>query len=1110
MHKQSMPLFSPKIVQDALLAFERQPTSDETDAASEWAKRADDPRMDLQNEGQLEQEFNRLIVQQVLGYRAPASGMPGTMRVKQPIPGGTTVDLALGEFDGDRATVIAPFELKGPKTRLDAIMPGRNKTPVQQAWDYAMDAPGARWVLLSDMREVRLYAFGHGRQDYERFELAKLSEPEELRRFKLLLGVDRLLGGATANLLARSADADREITDALYRDYRRLRDDLLQFVRDQRSGIDALKRIELVQRLLDRLLFIAFAEDKFLLPQDSLARAISYADPYHPRPKWDQVKKLFEWVNEGGPQISAYNGGLFRADPAIDRLELPDHLVERFALLAGYDYRSEVSVTILGHLFEQSVTDVENLQAEARFGEVPKVGKRKREGVVYTPAFVTRFIVEQTIGKHLTEIAAELLPAFGRAEPDGEIVWRGTKKQKTESEAAYWRAYLLKLAALKIVDPACGSGAFLVAAFDYLHAEQERVRTRLLELGVDLLEHVPETADVGIITNNLFGVDVNAESVELTKLALWLKTAKQNRPLESLEENILVGNSLVADADFHERPFDWHAKFPTIFDGDADEGFDIVLGNPPYVRMEHLKTVKPYLEGRYAVASDRADLYAYFFELGVEVLKPGGRMGYISSSTFFRTGSGGPLRDFLAGCVAIETVVDFGDLQLFEGVTTYPAIVTLRKRTLIEDTNEGALSYLTVRAMPDDLSQVFEAEARPMPRARLGSGTWRFESDALDAIREKIAIGRLTLAEAFGAPLYGIKTGLNDAFVLTREQRDALLDRSREYGDHSEELLKPFLTGENCKRWRVESDDLWLIYTPKNCIEIDDYPAIRDHLAPWRERLEARATKQNWWELQQAQAAYGPMFDAPKIVYCDISNQPTFSVDRSSAMLANTAYFVPTGRPELCGVLGSRAAWFYFAGLTNIAQNGYLRLRTEFVGRLPIPELDEGLVIPVENVQAAMVSRTALTRTVLHRLGDLSSVIPKLSAFHAWSELSFTELQTLLKKRCKVEIPVAKRDEWEDWFDARRGEAVKLAARIAHAEAEINVRVYRSYGLTRTEIAIIEDALTLASPAMALRSYEAVSAVEGLELSDPGRSRLLPAAGPTAARRAGVARAYAA
>ncbi|MER8453397.1 N-6 DNA methylase [Mesorhizobium sp. M1428] len=1083
-----MPLFNPKTVENALAAFTWEPTAAETVAAQAWAARAADPLFDLQNESQLEQEFNRTVLQQVLGYAAPAPGMVGTMQVKQPVPGGTIVDVALGHFVDGKATIIAPLELKGPKVALDRIMPGRAKTPVQQAWDYAMDAPGARWVLVCNMKELRLYAFGQGRQLYESCDLRKIGQSGELRRLRLLLGADRLITGATAELLARSAQADRDVTNQLYRDYKELRAQLMEFVAAQHPAIGIEARIRLVQTLLDRLLFIAFAEDKNLLPSRSLAQALEHRDPYFPRPKWEQICKLFEWVDKGAPpnNIPRYNGGLFATDPMIDGLGLPDHLVELFGLLANYDFASEISVTILGHIFEQSITDIENEKAAAGLEAPPPVPKKKREGVVYTPDFITRFIVEQTIGRHLADIRDDLLTAYGKRDASGAVRWRN----KTTAEASYWNAYLDRLTSLRILDPACGSGAFLIAAFNFLNSEQKRVRDRLSELQPGLLTYASPNADVEIITDNLFGVDLNAESVEITKLALWLQTAKRDRALESLDGNILHGNSLVDDPQYHSRPFKWETAFPQL----ADKGarFDIVLGNPPYVRMELLKPIKPHLQQRFTVATDRADLYAYFFELGLRLLKPGGRLGFISSSTFFRTGSGKLLRAYLAEHSEVESVVDFGDLQVFEGVTTYPAIVTLRKSERAPA--DGTLKYLAVRALPQDLGKTFEEEARPMPRARLTGGTWRFETDLLDAIREKIVSGRQTIADVFGAPLYGIKTGLNDAFVLSRADRDRIVARALQTpGDRSADLLKPFLVGENLKRWHVESDDLWLIYTPKNRIDIDDYPALREHLAPYRERLDARATNQNWWELQQAQAAYEPMFLGSKIVYPHFNDKPNFSFETEKYYSNDKSYIIPTPSPALAGYLNSNVAWFVLCGMAPAVRGGFREARVQYVGALPVPSkqaLEEALLSPSDLAGQASRTLDRLILDTLHRLSDLDNRIASTSAMQDWPSLTFADLQARLSKRFKTSIPIAQREEWESWFETQRRQAATLRSYIADKEAEINERVYHLFGLSPTEIGALKDALVIVSPALSLGGYEAISAVEGLELSDEARERL--------------------
>jgi len=352
--------------------------------------------------------------------------------------------------------------------------------------------------------------------------------------------------------------------------------------------------------------------------------------------------------------------------------------------------------------------------------------------------------------------------------------------------------------------------------------------------------------------------------------------------------------------------------------------------------MEHLKPIKPWLADHYTVADERTDLSAYFFEKGIRILKPGGRLGYISTSSFFRAGYGERLRLFLGEYADIETVVDFGDVQIFEGVTTYPAILTAKRKAEI-GAPVGELRFLNIGdAAPADLGIAFAEGAKVMPRARLAGGSWQFEDDALARLRDKIVKGRKTLGEVYGAPMRGIVTGLNEAFVIDTETRDRLVAADPK----SAELLKPFLKGEDIKRWRVEPEGLWLINTPRGKVNIDDYPAIRDWLLPFKERLDARATQQEWWELQQAQLAYQPSFERAKIVYLDIANKASFSWDADASFIDCTVFMVPNSDFMLLGFLNSKACWFQWFGQTPIARGGYLRLKQQYIDPTCIPNFN--------------------------------------------------------------------------------------------------------------------------------------------------------------------------
>lgn len=1049
-----VPLLNYKIVADALKAHTFDFTPQQIAAAKSYAKNAQAKKFAKEKETAVRPLFFDKVLGEILGYRKFESEGGYSLAFEHPIRRGA-VDVALGRFgtDAGKDRIIAPFELKGPGTTdLDAIMPGRGRSPVQQAWDYAIDAPGSKWVLVSNCVEIRLYGFGKGRDAFEQFFLDKLDDEKELERLFLLLSAERLLGGATEALLRATESAYKDITGKLYTSYKELRDRLITFLTDAAEGPKhpMLTAIELAQTILDRILFIAFAQRTDLLPDKLLDGAAKEINRYVPRPLWHNFQGLFRAVDEGSGTLNiwGYNGGLFALDPVADTVTIPDPLATDLATLGEWDYRSEVPVTVLGHIFEQSITDIERLRAAARGEEPPKVSKSKRQGVVYTPEIVTRFLVERTIDVSLDERFAALLVKHGK--PATLRASRDTIFAETEkaAEVAFWRDYLAALRAFTVVDPACGSGAFLVAAFEVLIREYRGA--------IELLATLGATVDFDpydeIVTKNLYGVDINAESVEITRLALWLKTARNRHRLQNLEATIKAGDSLIDDSEWTQRPFDWRAAFPDVF---AQGGFDVVIGNPPYVRMELIKPVKPYLEKAYVVAADRTDLYAYFFEQGVRILKNGGRLGFISSSTFFRTGSGANLRTFLGDNVAVETVIDFGDLQIFEGVTTYPAILTMRKQAA----EGGTLSFLKIAdALPGDLGSIFEEKSRTMPRARLGAGSWQFEDDALARLRDKIVKGRKTLGEVYGAPLYGIKTGLNDAFIIDTPTRDRLVQQDAK----SAELLKPLLRGEDVKRWQIEPKGLFLINTPRSRIDIEQYPAIRDWLLPFRDDLERRATKQEWWELQQAQLADQPLMSGNKIVYNRFLSKPGFAFDTTGTFINDAPYFISTQEEWLCGYLNSTLAWFHVVSSATLLRGGFIQLHGQYLESLAIPSEGNALTDSTSSCKKAAFGRFEIQSAVRHRiLADLApperqKLTGKLENF--WT-LDFAAFRTEVKKAFRTDIPVKERDGWEKYLAEKSAEVKKLTAEIEAAEREIDAIVYRLFDLTPDEIRLLEDSL---------------------------------------------------
>jgi hypothetical protein len=1061
-----MSLFLPKILAKHVHSF--LIPEKHLKAITHWQASINDGSLKKLGEKSAHGAFIQTFLVTLLDYTTVATHAQYSASYEMGIKKGGIVDVALGHFGKDRESqIIAPFELKGLDTpNLDAIMSGRHKTPVQQAWEYANAIKGAKWVLVSNYREIRLYAVGHGLQSYESWDVLTLDQPTEYARLRLLLSQDNLLGDTSSQLLQATEQADKDITVQLYADYKAVREQLIAHLISDNSNEAPTELIAPAQKLLDRVLFVAFAEDRGLIPENSIKKAYLHADPYNPRPIYDNFKGLFSAIDKGNAllKIPAYNGGLFAPDGQLDALTISDALCEAFKNIAEYDFASDVSVTVLGHIFEQSIADLEEISEslatrQRTFSKTAKAtavsGKRKLHGVVYTPDHITAFIVEHTLGAYLRNQFLMVLADYGSVKDDGSIHWKKGK----QTDLLFWYAWQERLQQIKVVDPACGSGAFLIAAFDHLHGEYQRSNEAIAQIkgsSSDLFD-----LNKTILNTNLFGVDINPESIEITKLSLWLKTAEHGKPLTSLDSNLKAGNSLGLTEAVAGEHFCWHTAFADIF---ATGGFDVVLGNPPYVRQERFSTLKPWLEAQYAVYHGVADLYAYFFELGARLLKPNGMMGYISSSTFFKTGSGEPLRQFLRGQTAIQTIVDFGDLQIFEGVTTYPAIVILQN-TLPDAAHQ--LSMLVLQNdLPDNLNQAFTQQQGSMAQAQLTSESWQLENAQLASLRAKLTTGHKTLKEVYGSPYRGVLTGLNEAFVIDRATRDALISSDSK----SNELIKPFLEGKDLKKWHAQPRDLWLIYIPKNQLDINYYPAIKAHLLPYRDQLEKRATKQEWYELQQAQMAYLPSMEEQKIIYPVISQGAKFSVEKNKSLSNDKTFLIPSNDNYLLGLLNSKVIWFVVQGMCSPLRGGEWRyeLRSQDMETLPIPNATEVQKAQIAELaqacQTLTEQRYAIEQKVAHRL--VSNLCPSEKSAkltqkaQTWWTLDFTSLQNELKKSFALKasdklIPLKDQDEWEDYVSSNRQAIAQLNQQISEKEAAMNQAVYALFGLTEEEVGMV-------------------------------------------------------
>ena len=618
-------------------------------------------------------DFLSDIFGRVLGYTGPASGQPRyTMsREKHVEVEGEYADAVLGEFGSSRERPVIAVEGKGPRDPLEHPFGGRRLSAVEQGYRYATNLP-CDWIIVTNIREIRLYYKGSDQRTYERFETARFTtDDEQLRRFVFLLGAERVVpeGGAPhlAELLNASEQAGLELTRQFYAVYAQTRFDLLDRLREENPKAPPERLLTAAQKLLDRVLFCAFAEDRGLLPAQALARAYEARNPFNPQPVWDNFRGLFRAIDEGNPalDIPAYDGGLFEPDGFLDHLSVPDSICFELKQLGDYDYRPPdlaatgptegdplVDVDILGHIFEQSITDLEQIRHALSAGGPEleqarkEISRRKREGAFYTPPEITRYIVRETLDPVIADRFERLRryhqeAATGTAPAVLEDPWiydlDGLNEPQRKALVRFWESCLEELQKIRLVDPACGSGAFLIEAFDQFHRRYQEISERLTELRhgkASLFD-----SDRTILRNNLYGVDLNGEAVEIARLSVWIKTAERGKELTDLDDTIRAGNSLISDMGLDPRALDWQSTFPEVF---AAGGFDAVVGNPPYVRHELLGDIKPYLKDRYQTYHGTADLYVYFFERGLELLRPGGRLSFVVTNKWMKAGYGAP------------------------------------------------------------------------------------------------------------------------------------------------------------------------------------------------------------------------------------------------------------------------------------------------------------------------------------------------------------------------------------------------------------------------------------------------------------------------------------
>ena len=990
-------------------------------------------------EEQFQEGFLRELFVKVLGYTLNPSPGYNLITEKKNETNSKKADGAILKDD----KVIGVIELKDHKTTdLSKIE--------TQAFGYKNQHEGTRIVIISNFEKLRLYI--DTTIDCREWNLFTLTE-DDFRELYLCLAWPQMEKGTALQLKAEFENQKtKKIISTKY------------YFGKQISGKDEkewqLLLFKKTQKLLDRLLFIFFAEDCGLLPPNSMVQIIDQweklkeMDEY--RPFYDRVKKYFGYMNTGFQgkkyEIFAYNGGLFKPDEVLDTIVISDDLlVKHTRRLSEYDFESDVDVNILGHIFENSLSEIEEVTQQINSGAAPQTSKRKQDGVFYTPQYITKYIVENTVGRLCEEKKREL--HIDEAEYFSDQRRQMQTKKRLMDQLSQYREWLLQIT---ILDPACGSGAFLNAALQFLMAEHKLIDEMEAKVTGSSLEF--KRIENSILEHNLYGVDINEESVEIAQLALWLRTAQPHRKLNTLNENIKCGNSLISDPEIAgEKAFNWQEQFPKVFE---KGGFDVVIGNPPYVQLQSMGEMSDvYAKCGFETYNKSADLYCLFTERGYNLLKPGGLQSFIMPNKWMLVSYGKELRKFMAK-TDLQQIINFGDVQFFDEATIYVCIFVTHKSN--EHNGDVLALSLNQKTYHGDFLNEVPSQLAVYPPDTFGDKEWIIQPKAHFEILKKMQQG-VALKNMPINIFRGILTGYNDAFFIDEDTRERLIAEDPK----SAEIIKPLLRGRDILAWYTFNDGQYII-NPHNGlpkkeilpINIDDYPAIKRHLDLYISQLTKRGDK-GVTPYNLRSCDYLEEFNKPKIIYPNMTSIFPFCYDESGTLTNQKCFFITTyddsvNLKYLTAILNSKLCKLWIWYNCPELQGGTREISKIYFEKFRIPvDDDQQFLAQKMDLQMQNAAQLQEKRSrFLRRLTNNLEGVKVTGALQTFDQMDFAGFVAELKKQ-KIKLSLVQQDEWEEYFNQYRQACQELSEQIKATDIEIDQRVFDLYGLTPEEREIV-------------------------------------------------------
>lgn len=1041
----------------------------------------------------IDADFMNNFFGEVLGYEHQISKGAWNLEKKYTIPnsGGKEADGVLGYFlsphqdlfysqIGQRdlfknADVRVIIEVKPIGVNLDKKQNRVDRhTPVEQAFTYANKlGANCKWVIVSNYSEIRLYNKNIGEERYEAFFIERLTEEFNLKRFFYLLQYQRLF------LKSQNSHVDiflnerqqhlQSITQKFYAHYKKIRLELFEHLRKENKKYETfpLFLLEKTQKILDRILFICFCQWLQILQGNLLDKVINNAKESFDTNEgklWDELKGLFKNLDKGSPPlINKFNGGLFREDIELNDLVVTEWALHRVLELRKYDYDNDLTVNILGHIFEQSISDYEEIstkflpqldlggnQSVESEKTLKKDAQRKKEGIFYTPEFITSFIVNEAVGGWLEDKKINFgyydLPELTIEEKSSLITTKqhtissklhdkNTVVDKVNKHLSFWFAYRDALRDIKILDPACGSGAFLVKVFDYLKREGEIVNKAIAELKPGQQSELFDL-DRHILNDNIFGVDFNQSSVEISQLSLWLKTADRSKELTTLDNNIQCGNSLIDDkAIAGDLAFDWNIRFKEIME---TGGFDVVIGNPPYVSANNMKLSERHYfntSGKFQLIQGKWDLYILFIELSLRLLNENGYFSMIVPYGLLNQPYAQKIRREIVDKNSLIAISDLHTHKIFSDATV-PVCIPLIKKGV---TNEQVKIY----GMNEDI--FFFRFSTDINKYKESEGCM-FRTENLlenDSIIQKIKIGSEAIADHFyvstGAEIHGREQKTNTERTDKTRSKFKSLKREFKVG------LKPYIEGSAIPKSRdgrycFPSFDYYLDYEP-NVMRAAKFPELFE--SP---KLILRASS--------GLVGIIATLDERKIY---TSHKCTIIIQRNDLPKNHRKYKEEKSELSLyylISLLNSRLINFYYGTVYGGFIDVYPEnLKAILIKTIP-PKEQEPFIKNAKTMLKGKQELEELKQKFLNILISDFKLETLSSPLKNWINLNWSDLDKELKK-ANLTVRGRLKEEWFERFNHFKDQAIKIQNTLTLTDQDIDEMVYQLYGLTPEERNIV-------------------------------------------------------